>query len=274
MAKDYYEILGVSPGAHASDIKRAYRKLALQYHPDRNSDPSAELYIKEVNEAYDVLSDAESRRNYDLSRDNPYREVLETPQPQRQQAHRDPAYNRPAGRRPKHKSDNEKIYELMVEYHRHARWIIIASVAFCGLLLLDVILPNRKMTDEIIEIRNSKQVIGRNKYGDKITANIIVFAKSPRLKVNTDDGDYFQVGDYVQINSSSIFNIALNIVGRDGFVADVPVSIYGSFRFGPIVLCLISLVGLLGFRKIELTFNMAIGCFFVVLINVIFVLIS
>lgn len=66
MAKDYYKILGVEKGATADEIKKAYRKLALKYHPDRNKDdPAAEERFKEVGEAYAVLSDAEKRKQYD-----------------------------------------------------------------------------------------------------------------------------------------------------------------------------------------------------------------
>ncbi len=66
MAKDYYQTLGVSRGASESDIKRAYHKLAKQYHPDLNKDnPNAESRFKEVNEAYEVLSDPQKRQNYD-----------------------------------------------------------------------------------------------------------------------------------------------------------------------------------------------------------------
>ena len=57
MGKDYYAILGVSRSASADDIKKAYRKMALKYHPDKNSDPGAEEKFKEIAEAYDVLSD-------------------------------------------------------------------------------------------------------------------------------------------------------------------------------------------------------------------------
>lgn len=67
MAKrDYYEVLGVSRGASADEIKKAYRKLARQYHPDANpNDKSAEAKFKEVAEAYEVLSDSGKRANYD-----------------------------------------------------------------------------------------------------------------------------------------------------------------------------------------------------------------
>src|ERR687893_928388 len=67
MAKrDYYEVLGVSRGANEAEIKSAYRKLAVRYHPDKNpGDAAAEEKFKEAAEAYSVLSDAEQRARYD-----------------------------------------------------------------------------------------------------------------------------------------------------------------------------------------------------------------
>ncbi|MBW5444919.1 molecular chaperone DnaJ [Cohnella sp. CFH 77786] len=63
--KDYYDVLGVERGASAEDIKKAYRKLARQYHPDVNKASDAEAKFKEVKEAYDVLSDDQRRARYD-----------------------------------------------------------------------------------------------------------------------------------------------------------------------------------------------------------------
>src|SRR5262245_43166846 len=64
--RDYYEVLGVGREADDQSIKGAYRKLALQYHPDRNPDnPAAEEKFKEASEAYSVLSDAQKRAAYD-----------------------------------------------------------------------------------------------------------------------------------------------------------------------------------------------------------------
>src|ERR671918_374229 len=64
--RDYYEILGVARDADADTVKKAYRKLALQYHPDRNSgSKQAEEKFKEATEAYEVLRDAEKRAAYD-----------------------------------------------------------------------------------------------------------------------------------------------------------------------------------------------------------------
>ncbi|MFP3901530.1 MAG: molecular chaperone DnaJ [Acidimicrobiia bacterium] len=67
MATDYYEVLGVAPDANQEDIKRAYRRLARQLHPDTgHGDPASEARFKEVVRAYEVLSDPEKRRRYDM----------------------------------------------------------------------------------------------------------------------------------------------------------------------------------------------------------------
>ena len=64
--RDYYEVLGLSKGATDEEIKKAYRRLAKQYHPDMNpGDKVAESKFKEVNEAYDVLGDPDKKAKYD-----------------------------------------------------------------------------------------------------------------------------------------------------------------------------------------------------------------
>ena len=67
MAKrDYYEILGIAKNAEADEVKKAYRKMAMKFHPDKNpGDKSAEEKFKEAAEAYDVISDPQKRAQYD-----------------------------------------------------------------------------------------------------------------------------------------------------------------------------------------------------------------
>ena len=62
--RDYYEVLGTSRNATEDDIRKAFRKKAFEYHPDRNKETSAEAKFKECNEAYEVLRDPEKRARY------------------------------------------------------------------------------------------------------------------------------------------------------------------------------------------------------------------
>jgi len=70
MAKSLYETLGISDGASEAEIKKAYRKLARQYHPDVNKEAGAEDKFKEINAAYEILSDKEKKAQYDMHGDN------------------------------------------------------------------------------------------------------------------------------------------------------------------------------------------------------------
>lgn len=66
MGNEYYELLGVEKNASEADIKKSYKKLAMQYHPDRNKEPDAEDKFKKISEAYQVLSDPQKRQQYDM----------------------------------------------------------------------------------------------------------------------------------------------------------------------------------------------------------------
>jgi len=70
MGKNYYDILGVGKDASEEEIRRAYRKMALKYHPDKNKDPRSEERFKEIAEAYEILSDADKRLSFDTHGDN------------------------------------------------------------------------------------------------------------------------------------------------------------------------------------------------------------
>jgi len=73
VTRDYYKTLGLKPDSSSEEIKNVYRKLAMQYHPDRNGDNiESEERIKKINEAYQILGDEEKRRRYDLQYRQPF----------------------------------------------------------------------------------------------------------------------------------------------------------------------------------------------------------
>jgi len=73
VTRDYYSTLGLSPDSSAEEIKKVYRKLAMQYHPDRNGgNPESEERLKEINGAYQILGNEEKRRRYDLLYRQPF----------------------------------------------------------------------------------------------------------------------------------------------------------------------------------------------------------
>jgi molecular chaperone DnaJ len=73
VTRDYYSMLGLRPDSSEEEIKKVYRKLAMQYHPDRNGgNPESEERLKEINEAYQILGDEERRRRYDLQYRQPF----------------------------------------------------------------------------------------------------------------------------------------------------------------------------------------------------------
>ena len=77
VTRDYYSTLGLTPDSSAEEIKKVYRKLAMQYHPDRNGgNPESEERLKEINEAYQILGDQEKRRRYDLQYRQPFKNYV------------------------------------------------------------------------------------------------------------------------------------------------------------------------------------------------------
>lgn len=72
MSENFYKILSVNENANHDEIKKAYRKLSLQYHPDKNPSPEATEKYKTINEAYSILGDEQKRKQYDMERRNPF----------------------------------------------------------------------------------------------------------------------------------------------------------------------------------------------------------
>lgn len=241
--KDYYGILGVPRSAHIADIKRAYRRLAIQYHPDKNPDPSAEAIFKEINEAYDVLGDPEKKSTYDWKLQNPLSEVLLETQPP---PHRDPAYRK--RRRPpaNYKSEGQRIRELMQQYLPRALWVCRVGLLVSVLFMVDYVLPYRAHSEKVVD---AYKVQGRRGFSHYI----IITETGKRIKIYETA---FAPNEVITYETTLVYSTVMNIsVKRIELALGY---VYRGLSIFPLGLFLTSLLAIIFRKSIEFSFNASI----------------
>jgi hypothetical protein len=252
--KDYYQVLGVRRGAPVAEIRRAYRILVQQLHPDINPDPAAHERIKEVNEAYDVLGDAVKKQEYDYRFDNPYSVSSAPPEP----VHRDPAYRRRSYR----PVQVDPQRELMQRYIYLAKKIAWIGCIVCAVLTVDFIIPHRVTHEVVADFRSS---------GSRRASRNYVITKSNRyLKISDRDWRFFQVDQNIEVVESGLFSILIKIripeLNRS--VTNLS-TIYGNYIFVPILLFVLSVMHFAIKGTLEFKFNLGIVTFFVLIFAII-----
>jgi len=247
--KDYYTLLGVPPHASEAEIKRAYRKLAIQYHPDKNPDPSAEALFKEINEAYDVLSDPEKKSAYDWRQLNPLAEILQ----EQPQAHRDPQYKKRTPP-PDYKSDAQRIQEFMTQCLPYVLWICRVGVVMSFLLALDYVLPYKSKTETVVE---QYYVAGRRGYGHHV-----IFTDSGR-KIKLYDA-VIPEGALAAYEHTLIYSTVMTISSNGE--KQILGRIYGPLLMFPAGVFIAALIALLFRKSTEVAFNAGVACGLLMLI--------
>jgi hypothetical protein len=244
---DYYQTLGVKYSASHEEIKRAYRRLAILYHPDKNRDPAAENIFKNINEAYDVLGDPSKRNMYDLRLQSYFGDTIEETPP-----HRDPAY-RSTRQKVHRKSDRERLSDLMRQYMPWAIRITQFCFGFSMLIVVDYVLPRRVTNFQIIET-NVRRTYTRN-YAT--TWWIIRTDGGHVIDIPYEFSDHFATGKQVDISSTMLFDVPRR-VASDTLAVRLNKSIYGNFLFAPIALLFFSTLGLLFRKNVEYAFNLSV----------------
>ena len=258
--KNYYEILGLPIGAREEEIKKAFRKLALQYHPDKNASPQAEVFFKELNEAYEVLSDPKAKLVYDQLLTGSHAPLEVTSRP-----HRDPRYHRrPPGSYKRGNSKKEQLRAMMLEYMEYTRIATKVALAFCVLLMLDFSLPEKE---------HQQRIISMAKYGNRGSSNYTLALEvegGGMIKLNKSAKAEFAAGTMTTLYSSPWLSIPLRLENNDTRMkARIPVTIYGNFIFFPIALLICAVLGLFPWKAIEFRFNLGIVNFIMLLLSVV-----
>jgi hypothetical protein len=242
----YYSILGVSPDASAETIKRAYRRLAIQYHPDKNPSAEAEQFFKQVNEAYEILGDPQKRHEYDQRLAGFRYEVVPEPS-----SHRDPRYKHRTPR-PAVKSQGQEQYELMAHYLPPILTMTKIFLGFCFVLAIDFFLP-RQVVPEKYEYKRCYSG-GRRSTGSHC---VIYTSGGSRFRLDVEDFELPEQQAMLELHKSLVLR-EITEVGNGPYRTQVGSSIYGRFLFAPLILTTLCIITLLLRRNVYWAFNLGI----------------
>lgn len=248
--KDYYQILRVSRSASQAEIKRAYRRLAVLFHPDKNPSKDAASLFQEINEAHEVLSDSALRLRYDELISGKFEVVQEAP------PHRDPAYRRrhPPGYKAPPSRQSERLL-LMLHLLRFLKPLSWSAFAFCMFIVVDFFLPAYVSTEKVIP--ESERV---HSWEFHHVANLVVTDNHHQFPVSYAGVEFFPVGSHVDVVSSRVLHILKRVESeKKDFIIDSLPTIYQNFIIAPITLLLLSIAGLALRSGIELRFNVGVG---------------
>lgn len=260
--KNYYAILGVSPKATQDDIKRAFRGLAVKFHPDKNPSLEAEELFKEITEAYDVLSDWEKRKRYDLQWENPFAELVKDPPAPK---HRDPRYRpKPPGYKPPRK---HTVADTMKEYLPMFRKMCWVGAVLSILVFIDLALPFKEAQ---LPLQNVEEVSGRG----SSFRYFLFFVGDREIKVYDYTARYLLHEKEIVIRSTQIFNTVMT-VSDVGPTFSVKIGyLYRSLIMFPLALLASSIAGILYRKNAELPFNLSIvsGMLIIIVVSLIVLL--
>jgi hypothetical protein len=260
---DYYDVLGVQRTASAAEIKKAFRKLAQQLHPDVNPDPHAGELIKRVNEAYDVLGDEAKRREYDYQLENPYAHVYEPPPAP---THRDPRYRgRGAYKPPQTKRPTQ--HGLMAAALPYLKPIAVAGCLLFGLLVTDFFLTPLRHIETVVKFRNEGYRHGWQVY--------LVTSTGREMRVEAEDVQVIAVNSPLVFTESAILGVLMNVQNVDGTVTISNLgTLYNNFIFVPILLIIGSVLWISAIGSMEFRFNLGLINLFMLIFTLILIFTS
>lgn len=253
--KDYYSILRVSRSADSKTIRRSYRLLVQKYHPDINPDPQAAELIKEINEAYDVLSDPAKKSDYDYQLISPSQHIpVSQPTP-----HRDPRYRK--AYRPVKKEDHQ--LELIKNYVHLAIKVSWTGCFISFFLLIDICLPHRVVKDTVQGLYASS---------GRASSNLVVSESGRQIKIGLEDLRTMKRGEPIEITETILTSIVITIYipEKEHYITSMA-TLYRTYLFVPLLMLVSSGVGLLIRKRVELQFNAGIVSFILIIFTLILI---
>lgn len=219
--KDYYSILEVKRQASKDEIKEAYRKLALLYHPDTSTQPGCSEKFHEINEAYRVLGNEGKRLQYDLLYDS----AKQPSQPTMRRAHTH------RKRPPVHKSPGtptkEEYEDSIRPYLKYSILFSRVAFVFCLFLFLDYYLPRKTTLDIVSAVEKNYISEGMSNYDVAIE---VFIGNGTGLRIPEEHHDYFKAGDSVAVKRTFITHTGINIIKTTKPL--YPIRAYGNI-YGP-----------------------------------------
>ena len=254
--KDYYQTLGIPRQANTTEIKKAFRKLAIAFHPDRNPSKEAESFIKEIIEAYEVLDDPAQRARYDnLLTDSVPDSAKQAP------PHRDPRYRRRAPN-PNYKSPQQEIMEMMQANMHYSLFISWCAVLFSLLIVFDFFLPPIQQTEVIT-------AYAKHPYHNE--SNRFTTDKGNEFNIGRNDLNKLRGGESITVSYSHWLEVPLSFRNSQNHkVVKIPATIYGNFIFAPAFMLAFSVTGVVYRKGVLFRFNLGVVNFILMILNTLF----
>ena len=253
-----YDILGITQAASEQEIKKAYRKLALQYHPDKNKSADATEKFNLIQQAYDVLSNSQLRAHYD------YTLVFGTQQNTLEEEvtfrnnHRNPRYRARSNYQHADKGPTER-YVAMVSVLGYFKKINYLSIALLLFIVTDYFLPHKT---EKLEIADVMQRRSGNQY-----IYYLVFTNGGKLDFPRNSEIFLYRGDDLFIHYSWLTETLIEIeLPRTTLSYTNFPTIYANFSFVPILLAFLTFLSIIFQKKTEFAFSLGIINIFLLIV--------
>ena len=253
-----YDILGISQTASEQEIKKAYRKLALQYHPDKNKDADAAEKFNLIQQAYNVLSNSQLRTQYDYTLVFGNQQNTLEEEATFRNNHRNPRYRARSHYQNTDKGPTER-YIAMVSVLGYFKKVNYLSIALLLFIATEYLLPHKT---EKLEIADVMQRRSGNQY-----IYYFVFTNGGKFDFSRNSEVFLYRGDNLFIHYSLLTETLIEIeLPRTTFSYTNFPTIYANFSFVPILLALLTFLSMIFQKKTEFAFSLGIINIFLLII--------